>query len=78
VSSRAGSPPASARLSPHEHTRRSGSGGGSRSAPLPLLIPALVAVGFLVIPLAGLILRAPWGSFWEILHGSQAGEALKL
>ena len=53
-------------------------GAGARSAPLPLLVPALVAVAFLVIPLAGLILRAPWGNFWEILHGSQAGEALKL
>ena len=53
-------------------------GAGARSAPLPLLVPALVALAFLVIPLAGLILRAPWGSFWEILHGSQAGVALKL
>jgi molybdate transport system permease protein len=53
-------------------------GAGARSAPLPLLVPALVAVAFLVIPLAGLILRAPWGNFWEILHGSQAGEALTL
>jgi len=37
-----------------------------------------VAVAFLVIPLAGLLIRAPWGDAWEILHGSQAGAALKL
>ena len=39
--------------------------------------PALVAVAFLVLPLAGLLIRAPWGDLWEILHGSQAGEALQ-
>ena len=37
-----------------------------------------MAVAFLVIPLAGLLVRAPWGDAWEILHGSQAAEALKL
>jgi len=49
-----------------------------RSAPAALLVPAVVAIGFLVIPLAGLLLRAPWGDAWSILHGSQAAEALKL
>jgi molybdate transport system permease protein len=41
-------------------------------------VPALVAVAFLVIPLAGLLLRAPWGNAWEILHTPQVGEALRL
>ena len=41
-------------------------------------MPALVAVAFLVIPLAGLLIRAPWGNAWAILRGSQAGEALQL
>jgi molybdate transport system permease protein len=46
--------------------------------PLVLLLPALVATAFLVVPLAGLLVRAPWGHAWEVLHGSQAGEALTL
>ena len=71
-------PTASATLTRRERERRAATGEGARSAPLPLLVPALVAVAFLVIPLAGLLIRAPWGDAWEILHGSQAGEALKL
>jgi molybdate transport system permease protein len=35
-------------------------------------------VAFLVIPLAGLLIRAPWGNAWEVLHGSQVVEALTL
>jgi molybdate transport system permease protein len=69
---------ASTRLSRAERERRVTTGAGPRSAPWPLLVPALVAVAFLVIPLAGLLLRAPWGQAWEILHGPQVGEALKL
>nr|WP_081680680.1 ABC transporter permease [Cellulomonas sp. URHD0024] len=33
---------------------------------------------FLVVPLLGLVFRAPWGQAWTILHGSAAGEALRL
>ncbi len=69
---------ASTRLSRAERERRAATGAGARSAPWPLLVPALVAVAFLVVPLAGLLVRAPWGNAWEILHGSQAGEALRL
>jgi molybdate transport system permease protein len=65
-------------LSRGERDRRAADGASARSAPWPLLVPALVAVAFLVIPLAGLLVRAPWGNAWEILHGSQVGEALKL
>ncbi|WP_028045566.1 ABC transporter permease [Cellulomonas sp. URHE0023] len=65
-------------LSPQERARRATTGGGSRSAPLPLLLPALVGILFLVVPLAGLAIRAPWGDAWTILHGSAAGEALRL
>jgi len=67
-----------ARLSPRERLRRSTRGGGSRSVPAPLLAPAVVAVAFLVLPLAGLILRAPWGDVWSILRGSNASQALQL
>ncbi len=65
-------------LSSRERTRRATSGGGSRSAPAPLLVPALVGMLFLVVPLVGLLLRAPWGEAWTILRGSAAGEALRL
>ena len=46
--------------------------------PVPLLAPALVAVAFLVVPLVGLVFRAPWGDAWSILRGSDAGQALQL
>jgi molybdate transport system permease protein len=65
-------------LSRADRERRAATGAGDRSAPWPLLVPALVAVAFLVIPLAGLLLRAPWGNAWEILHTSQVAEALRL
>jgi len=65
-------------LSARERARRATSGGGARSAPVPLLVPALVGMLFLVLPLAGLVLRAPWDDAWTILHGSAAGEALRL
>lgn len=68
----------SARLSSRERRRRAATGGGSRATPAPLLVPALIAVTFLVIPLAGLLIRAPWGDAWQILRGSQAVEALRL
>ncbi|QIM22594.1 molybdate ABC transporter permease subunit [Phycicoccus sp. HDW14] len=72
------SAPAAVRLTARERRRRAVTGGGSRSAPAPLLLPALVAVAFLVIPLVGLLVRAPWSDAWRILHGSQAAEALRL
>src|SRR4051794_28926926 len=65
-------------LSPRERERRATNGGTSRSAPAPLLVPALVGMLFLVVPLAGLGIRAPWGQAWTILHGTAAGEALRL
>jgi molybdate transport system permease protein len=46
--------------------------------PVPLLVPALIAVAFLVLPLAGLIIRAPWGHLGTALSGSDATQALVL
>jgi molybdate transport system permease protein len=46
--------------------------------PVPLLAPALISVAFLALPLAGLIVRAPWGGLWSILRGSDASQALQL
>ena len=46
--------------------------------PAPLLVPALVAVVFLILPLAGLLVRAPWSSLASALSGSDATQALVL
>jgi hypothetical protein len=41
-------------------------------------VPALVAVAFLVLPLAGLLIRAPWSGLAAALTGSDATQALEL
>ena len=46
--------------------------------PLPLLVPAVHAVAFLVLPLAGLVLRAPWDELGPQLAGPAVGQALRL
>src|SRR5215475_14350734 len=69
---------ASVRLTTRERARRAARGGASRSVPAPLLVPALIAVAFLVLPLAGLLIRAPWGSLGKALSGSDATQALVL
>lgn len=66
------------RLSARERDRRSLEGAGARTAPLPLLIPAIVALAFLLIPLIALIVRAPWGRLTEILTQRGAVQALQL
>ncbi len=66
------------RLSPRERQRRARTGTAPRSIPAPLLAPALLAVAFLVLPLAGLVIRAPWGRIPEILASSEALLALRL
>ncbi len=68
-----------ARLSRRERARRAThSAAEPRTVPVPLLVPAAVGVGFLVLPLAGLLVRAPWGRLWAILTGSDAAQALQL
>ncbi len=66
------------RLSTDERTRRAGTGHGERGAPAVLLAPALVAVVFLLLPLAGLLIRAPWNRLGEILLAPGTREALVL
>jgi molybdate transport system permease protein len=54
---------------------------GSRreaGVPLPLLVPAVVAVAFLVLPLLGLVVRAPWGDLPAQLAEPAVGQALRL
>jgi molybdate transport system permease protein len=50
-------------------------GGG---LPWPLGVPALVATLFLLVPLAGLLIRAPWRGLGRILADSQVLDALRL
>src|SRR5262249_35560719 len=66
------------RLSSAERARRAARGGAWRSVPVPLLVPALMAVAFLVLPLVGLLIRAPWGRLGAALSGSDATQALTL
>jgi molybdate transport system permease protein len=43
-----------------------------------LLVPGLVALAFLIVPLAALLWQAPWGSFASILTSPAALDALRL
>ncbi|WP_435054308.1 ABC transporter permease [Nonomuraea angiospora] len=46
--------------------------------PWMLVVPALVGLAFLVLPLAGLLIRAPWSTLLERLAEPQVLEALRL
>jgi molybdate transport system permease protein len=46
--------------------------------PLPLLVPAALGVAFLVLPLAGLLIRTPWADLGPLLARPGVGEALRL
>jgi molybdate transport system permease protein len=71
--------PPARQITPQQRARRStGSTNPPRGAPLALLAPALVAVAFLVVPLAGLLLRAPWARLPDLLTQPQARQALTL
>jgi molybdate transport system permease protein len=50
-------------------------GGG---VPAPLLVPAVVGVVFLVLPLVGLVVRAPWSAIGPQLAEPEVGQALRL
>ncbi len=49
-----------------------------RRPPVAVVAVAVVAVGFLVLPLVGLLARAPWGSLWVDLTSPVAVDALRL
>ncbi|MFJ5229630.1 ABC transporter permease [Kitasatospora sp. NPDC088391] len=61
---------------PHPRGRRRPRGAGR--APAALLLPALLGLAFLVLPLLGLLVRAPWSTLPELLTGPEVWEALKL
>src|SRR5262245_11646450 len=49
-----------------------------RRIPVALLIPAAIGVGFLVLPLAGLRIRAPWSTVPRLLIQPEVLTALRL
>jgi molybdate transport system permease protein len=48
------------------------------AAPWPLAVPAALAVAFLLLPLAGLLIRAPWRSLPALVRDPLVREALRL
>ncbi|WP_327121918.1 molybdate ABC transporter permease subunit [Streptomyces sp. NBC_01341] len=58
--------------------RRDRPSGGRRGVPLPLLLPAVVGLAFLLLPLAALLVRAPWRSLPEQLTSPEVWDALQL
>ncbi|GLZ36566.1 molybdate ABC transporter permease [Actinokineospora sp. NBRC 105648] len=46
--------------------------------PLVLVLPAVLGLAFLVVPLLGLLLRAPWATLPERLFSAEVGQALRL
>ncbi|MFI8003470.1 molybdate ABC transporter permease subunit [Streptomyces sp. NPDC086010] len=58
--------------------RRDRPAGGRRGVPLALLLPALVGLAFLLLPLAALLVRAPWRSLPEQLTSPEVWDALRL
>jgi molybdate transport system permease protein len=56
-------------------TRRAGTRG---RLPAVLVVPAVIGLAFLVVPLAGLLVRAPWPTLLDQLSSPAVGEALAL
>ncbi|WP_250404246.1 ABC transporter permease [Streptomyces cellostaticus] len=50
----------------------------ARGAPLPLLVPGVAALVFLLLPLLALLVRAPWGSLPDQLTSVEVWQALRL
>ncbi|MEV0689116.1 molybdate ABC transporter permease subunit [Streptomyces sp. NPDC050388] len=69
--------PAAARKGTGPRRRRTPAGGG-RGVPLPLLLPALLGLAFLLVPLLGLLVRAPWSSLPAQLTSPEVWQALRL
>src|SRR5450631_3192873 len=49
-----------------------------RRPSVPVVAVAVVTVGFLALPLVGLLVKAPWGSLWSDLTSPVATAALRL
>ncbi|MEV4312682.1 molybdate ABC transporter permease subunit [Actinocrispum sp. NPDC049592] len=50
----------------------------TRTAPGVLVVPAVVGLLFLVLPLTGMVIRAPWSTLVSRLASAEVGEALRL
>ncbi|MEU3275888.1 ABC transporter permease [Streptomyces antibioticus] len=50
----------------------------ARGVPLPLLLPALLGLTFLVLPLVALLVRTPWGTLSDQLTSPEVWQALRL
>jgi molybdate transport system permease protein len=50
----------------------------TKQLPLPLAVPGLIGVGFLIVPLVGLLVRAPWSSLGSDLATPGVWDALRL
>jgi molybdate transport system permease protein len=46
--------------------------------PAPLLVPAVLGIAFLVLPVIGLVIRAPWSAIGPALGRPEVGQALRL
>ncbi|MER6530281.1 molybdate ABC transporter permease subunit [Streptomyces sp. NPDC001508] len=51
---------------------------GRRGVPLPLLLPGVVALAFLLLPLLALLVRAPWSSLPDLVSSTEVWQALQL
>ncbi|GAA2496652.1 ABC transporter permease [Actinocorallia cavernae] len=51
---------------------------GRRGVPLPLLLPGVLALAFLLLPLLALLVRAPWRSLPDQLTSTEVWQALQL
>ncbi|MGW3139945.1 molybdate ABC transporter permease subunit [Streptomyces sp. NPDC001139] len=49
-----------------------------RGVPLPLLLPALLGLAFLLLPLLALLVRAPWSALPDQLTSAEVWQALRL
>jgi molybdate transport system permease protein len=50
----------------------------ARGAPPGVVILAVLGTAFFVLPLVGLLVRAPWSSMWDDLSTPAAGDAMRL
>jgi molybdate transport system permease protein len=53
-------------------------GAAQGRAPVVVMVPALLALGFLVLPLVGLVIRAPWTTLPDRLAAPGVLTALRL
>ncbi|MEU6537193.1 molybdate ABC transporter permease subunit [Streptomyces sp. NPDC047000] len=51
---------------------------GGRGVPVPLLLPALAGLAFLLLPLIALLVRAPWSTLPGQLSSTEVWQALRL